>query len=233
MRQRIAVVLDWAVTEGYCRQDLVNAAHPVTRGLPKQPKTKNHHPAVPWCDVPGFLVKVRATPSHESVRYALEFLLLTAARTSEVIKAHWSEIDLDGACWTVPADRMKAGIEHRVPLSDQAVQLLREVRARWPNGRLVFPGRYGRKPLTDMAMLMLMRRLKIQAVPHGLRSSFRDWASETRKDRDLAEAALAHALPNKTGAAYARSHLFEQRRPLMQAWADFCCSNRDAGDVDK
>jgi len=222
VRQRIGVVLDWAATEGYRSHLAVNAAHVVTRGLPRQPRAKKRHAALPWRDVPAFLIKVRATPSADAVRYALEFLLLTAGRTAEIINAAWSEIDLDEARWTVPAGRMKAGVEHRVPLSQQAVQLLHEVRARWPNSRLVFPGRHGRQPLSNMAMLMLMRRLKVKAVPHGLRSSFRDWASETRQDRDLAEAALAHTLSNKTEAACARSDLFDQRRPLMQAWADFC-----------
>jgi len=201
VRQRIGVVLDWAATEGYRSQLAVNAAHPVRRGLPRQTRSKKHHPALPWCDVPAFLVKVRQTPSHEAVRYALEFLLLTAARTSEVIKATWSEIDLDARCWTRPAEHMKTKEEHRVPLSDQAVQLLREVRARWPNSRLLFPGRYGRQPLSDMAMLMLMRRLKLKgkAVPHGLRSSFRDWGAETRQDRDLLEAAQRLWLSRWTG----------------------------------
>jgi integrase len=230
VRQRIGTVLDWSTTKGYRAQNMVNAADAVTRGLAKQPRSKKHHEALPWRDVPAFLVKVRATPSADSVRYALEFLLLTAARTSEVILATWSEVDLDAACWTRPAEHMKAKVEHRVPLSDQAVQLLREVRARWPNSRVVFPGRDLRKPLSNMALLMLMRRLEITAVPHGLRSSFRDWASENRHDRDLAEAALAHVLPNKTEAAYARSDLFDQRRPLMQAWADFCTGKSKGAD---
>jgi integrase len=237
VRQRIGVVLDWAAAEGYRPSNLVNAAHPVLKALPKQPRRKQHHPAVPWRAVPAFLVKVRGCASTDAVRYALEFLLLNAARTKEVRLATWAEIDLEAACWTRPASHMKAKVEHRVPLSDQAVQLLREVRARWPNSRLVFPGRYGKQPLTDMAMLMLMRRLKVAsdvagktAVPHGLRSSFRDWGGDNRRDRDLLEAQLAHELENDTESAYARSDLFEQRKPLMQAWADFCCGPVKGGD---
>jgi integrase len=237
VRQRIGVVLDWATTEGYRPPNLVNAAHPVTRALPKQPRRRRHYPAVPWRDVPAFLAKVRATPSTDAVRYALEFLLMTTSRTKEVRLARWSEIDLDGKCWTRPAQHMKAKEAHRVPLSDQAVQLLREVRARWPNSRLIFPGRFDKRPLTDMAMLMLMRRLKQLdrhgniCVPHGLRSSFRDWGGDNRHDRDLLEAALAHELENKTEAAYARSDLLEQRRPLMQAWADHCRGDKGGGDA--
>jgi integrase len=236
VRQRIGVVLDWASTEGYRPAHLVNAAQPVTKALPKQPRRKKHHPAVPWRDAPKFLVKVRECPSTDAVRYALEFLLLTAARTKEVRLATWSEIDLEAACWTRPAAHMKAKVPHRVPLSAQAVQLLREVRARWPNCRLVFPGRYGKEPLTDMAMLMLMRRLKWLdghgngCVPHGLRSTFRDWGGDNRHDRDLLEAQLAHELENDTESAYARSDLFDQRKPVMHAWADFCCGPVKGGD---
>jgi integrase len=237
VRQRIGVVLDWAATEGYRPAHLVNAAQPVTKALPKQSRRQRHHPAVPWRDVPAFLVKVRECPSGDAVRYALEFLLLNAARTKEVRLAAWSEIDLEAKCWTRPAQHMKAKLAHRVPLSDQAVQLLKEVRARWPNSRLLFPGRDLKRPLTDMAMLMLMRRLKqldehsAVAVPHGLRSSFRDWGGDNRHDRDLLEAQLAHELENNTESAYARSDLFEQRQPLMQAWADYCtCGSKSVTD---
>jgi hypothetical protein len=129
---------------------------------------------------------------------------------------------------------MKAKKEHRVPLSDQAVALLRTARDRWPNARLMFPGRYG-KPLSDMAMLMCMRRLKINATPHGLRSSFRDWCADNGKDDGLAEAALAHAIGSKTERAYKRTDHFEARRALMQAWADFAtgtpATNEPASDA--
>ena len=226
IRQRIEVVLDWATTAGHRSSLTVNAAHAVRAGLPKQPRHRRHHRAIPWREVPAFILKVRATPSTESVRFALEFLLLTAARTSEVLGATWREIDLDSASWTIPAERMKAGHEHRVPLAQPALQILRECRERWPTSTFVFPGRSEAKPLSNMALLMLMRRLERKEVPHGLRSSFRDWAAETRQDRELAEAALAHSLRDRTEAAYRRSDLLEARRDLMAQWATFVSGRR-------
>ena len=225
VRQRIGTVLDWATTSGHRSDTLVNAAHAARAGLGRQSDKVKHHAAVPWADVPQFLAQVRASPSDESVRWALEFLLLTAARTGEVIGAKWSEIDLQGAVWTVPAERMKRGVEHRVPLSEPALQLLHEARTRWPGSRWLFPGQARREPLSNMALLMLMRRLGREGVPHGLRSSFRDWCADHGHDRDLAEAALAHKLGNnKTETSYLRTDLFEQRRQLMEDWAAFATS---------
>jgi integrase len=221
LRQRIRVVLDWAVAAGHRPHLSVNAADAVRAGLPKQPRQRQHHRAVPWKAISNFIREVRATPSAESVRLALEFLVLTAARTGEVLYARWTEIDFPGAIWTIPASRMKSKREHRVPLAEPALQILRECRALWPNSELIFPGRDERKPLSNMALLMLMRRLGRKEVPHGLRSSFRDWAADNRKDRDLAEAALAHVLSDRTEAAYQRSDLFEARQGLMGQWADF------------
>jgi len=174
-------------------------------------------------------------------------LLLTASRAKEVRLATWSEIDFEARCWTRPPEHMKGRkgkrVQHRVPLSDQAIELLQIVRARWPNSRLIFPGRDLRRPLSDMTMEKLMKGLKYPdehgdvCVPHGLRSSFSDWAADNRKDYDLKEAALAHVLKDKTAAAYQRSDLLEQRRPLMQAWADFCSpkpkSEQSTEDVAK
>jgi integrase len=234
LRQRIGVVLDWAQVNGYRSRTMVNAAGAVTAALPKQATSKKHHAALPWGDVLKFLKAVRASKSMEGCRLALEFTTLTAARTSEAINATWPEFDLEAALWIVPAERMKANKEHRVPLSGQAVTLLRTARDRWPNARLVFPGRYG-KPLSDMAMLMCMRRLKVNATPHGLRSSFRDWCADNGKDDGLAEAALAHTIGSKTERAYKRTDHFEARRALMQAWADFAtgkpATNEPASDV--
>lgn len=221
IRQRIATVLTWAVAAGHRPPTLVNAAEACKPGLPRQPRSIQHHAAVPWPQVPDFVASVRTCDSGEAVRMALEFLLLTAARTGEVIGANWQEINLEEATWTVPAERMKAKRPHRVPLSDQALRLLQDARARWPQAEYLFPCHDGRGPLSNMAMLMLMRRLKRTEVPHGLRSSFRDWCADTGKSRDLAEAALAHTLPSKTEAAYQRSDLFEARRRLMAEWADF------------
>jgi integrase len=221
VRQRIGVVLDWAVTAGHRPHLSVNAAYAVRAGLPRQPRQQHHHRAIPWQKVPSFAKQVRATSSTEAVRFALEFALLTAARTGEAIGAQWSEVDMGTSTWTVPSGRMKGRREHRVPLSEPALQILRECRERWPNSEFIFPGRDESKPLSNMALLMLMRRLGRKEVPHGLRSSFRDWAADNRKDRELAEAALAHLLPDRAEAAYRRTDLFEARRGLMSEWAAF------------
>jgi integrase len=221
VRQRIGVVLDWATTAGHRSSLTVNAALAVRAGLPKQAPRTKHHSAVPWREIPAFVKELRETPSTEAVRFALEFTLLTAARTGETIGARWAEIDLIGRTWTVPAERMKGHREHRVPLSEPVVQILEACRERWPDSKFVFPGRDQNGPLSNMALLMLMRRLGRKKVPHGLRSSFRDWAADNRKDRDLAEAALAHALADKTEAAYRHSDLFDGRRELMMQWASF------------
>ena len=187
MRQRIGVVLNWATTKG-CRSPLaVNAADACKAGLPKQKKRVKHHPALPWAVVPAFVTSVRQSDNAEGVRLALEFLLLTAARTTEVIEGTRSEVDLEAKVWTVPAGRMKGDREHRVPLSDVAVAVLETAFARWPHSKLLFCGRYPGEPLSNQAMLMLMRRMKLKAtcgrvaVPHGLRSSFRDWVADNRR----------------------------------------------------
>jgi integrase len=191
VRQRIGIILEWAVAAGHRPHLSVNAAHAARAGLPKQLRKVRHHPAVPWKKLPAFIASVRQTSNLESVRYALEFLILTTARTAEVIYATWPEIDLTTSTWTVPESRMKATLEHRVPLSSAALQVLIECRAFWPKSTFVFPGRHPDKTLSNMSMLMPMRRLGREEVPHGFRSSFRVWAADNRKDRDLAEAALA------------------------------------------
>lgn len=220
VRQRIRVVLDWAVASGHRSQLLANPADTVRQGLQKQPRRNTHHPAVPWQEAPAFIAAVRNTTNAEAVRLCLEFTALTAARSGESRGAAWAEIDLDTATWTVPANRMKGHREHRVPLAPRAVEILKECRALWPKSELVFPGRGG-KQLSDMTLTMLMRRLGRSEVPHGLRSTFRDWAADNRWDRDLAEAALAHALSSRVEAAYRRSDLFDSRWNLMEAWAKY------------
>jgi integrase len=159
---------------------------------------------------------------------ALEFTILTAARTGEVIGATWDEIDLDGAAWTIPAARMKAGREHRVPLSGRAVAVLRSM-AEFSRGDSVFASDSGRRydhtaPLSNMAMAMLLRRMgRTDLTAHGFRSSFRDWAAErTAYPNEVVEMALAHTVGNKVEAAYRRGDLFEKRRRLMDDWATFC-----------
>ena len=178
-----------------------------------------HHAALPYRQIGEFIRQLR---SNEGVApRALEFAILTAARTGEVVGARWSEFDLDAGVWTVPAERMKANREHRVPLSSLAQSvlagLLRE-------GDYVFCGASRNRPLSNMAILALLRRMgREDLTVHGFRSSFRDWAAElTNFPREVAEAALAHVLSDKTEAAYRRGDLFDKRGKLMQAWAEWC-----------
>lgn len=222
LRGRIESVLDWATARHYRQGE--NPAR--WRGhldhiLAKPAKIAKveHHAALPIDDLPAFMADLRKREG--SAARALELLILTAARSGEVRGASWGEFDLDAATWTIPADRMKAGKEHRIPLSDPAVELLKAL-PRIEGTELIFPGSKG-KPLSDMTLTALMRRMKVDAVPHGFRSTFRDWVSErTSHPHELAEMALAHAIGNKVEAAYRRGDMIEKRRQMMSAWAKFC-----------
>lgn len=185
---------------------------------------KRHHPAMPFTEVPAFFEKLQGVPALSA--RALELTVLTAARTSEVLHARWSEFDLIEATWTVPADRMKAGREHRVPLSPAAVELLKALPT---NADHAFPGQVEGKPLSNMAMEMCLRRMgQDQFTVHGFRSSFRDWAGEaTDFPRDVAEMALAHQVGSAVERAYRRGDSFAKRRDLMNTWAEFCFSSTE------
>lgn len=217
------------------RGHLAEALPPPRRIEGKAPR---HHAALPWQQVPAFMMQL-ATIEAVSAR-ALAFAVLTAGRTGDVIGARWAELDMDEATWTVPAERMKAKREHRVPLSPAALDVLRAVQPLARGGEsFVFPGARAGKPLSSMSMLMLLRRMNLGKVPiwadgrtgvaitaHGFRSSFRDWCGEVSKHGTrLAEAALAHVVRDKTEAAYARGDLFTKRTALMADWADFCRTN--------
>ena len=222
VRQRMETVLSYARARGHRYGDNP-AGRELIAVLPKQgAHAKEHRRALPYSDVPAALEKVRRSSCFLATIMAIEFMALTAARSGEVRLATWSEIDWVAKAWTIPASRMKAGKEHRVPLSDQAIKLLRRAWI-WAGGYdaiTMFPSPRG-KALSDSALSLLFRRLEIQSVPHGIRSSFRDWAVETGKDWTLAETALAHRLGTSVEMAYARTTLFEQRRVLMQQWADY------------
>ena len=228
IKQRVRTVLDWAKAAGYREGD--NPADAVTRALPKQQTKVRHLPALAYPDVPDFLEALRAAEAAPAVTLAFEFLVLTAARTSEVLGAQWAEIDQDAATWTVPGDRIKAGREHRVPLAPAAEAVLKRAATLADGGPFVFPGRRQGRPLSNMALLMVLRRLgRTDITAHGFRSSFRDWAAErTSVPRVVAEAALAHVIPDKVEAAYFRSDLFDQRRVLMASWATFVTSKPPA-----
>jgi len=231
---RIENILDYAAAHKY--KDSTNPARwrgHLDKLLPKpsRVKTVKHHPAMPYHEVPGLMKELSDKPSMSS--YALRFLILTATRTSETLQAEWEEIDLEQKIWTIPASRMKARQEHRVPLPSKAIMILNAI-PRIDENPYVFTGHNHGKPLSNMALLKMMRDLgytgnpdqndkKPKYVPHGFRSSFRDWSGEeSHFPRDVAEMALAHTIENKVEAAYRRGDLFEKRRLMMQEWAIFC-----------
>lgn len=191
--------------------------------LPKPKKlTRGHHAALPYSDMPKFMAELRARPAVAAL--ALELTVLTATRTSEVLGAQWAEFDLDAGLWTIPAERMKARKEHRVALSKRALAIVKELEAA-QTSPLVFPGQRPGKPLSNMAMLMLLGRMGKRGTltAHGFRSSFSDWASEVSPySSGLRESVLAHTIGNKAEAAYRRGDALEKRRALMEAWAQWC-----------
>jgi len=220
VRQRIGTVLDWAKAAGYRSGE--NPIDGVAKGLPKQKDGDNHHAALPYAEVPAFVKKLRSSDEGELARLAFEFLILTASRTSEILRAGKDEIDIEQKLWTVPAERMKAGRIHRVPLSDRCMAIVQRATELSADSNYLFPGRSNKAPMSNMVLLMMLRRMKVTVTAHGFRSSFRDWASETTSfPRELAEMALAHTIENKVEAAYRRGDLLERRRKMMQEWADF------------
>jgi integrase len=229
VRGRMESILDWAKVRGYrAGENPARWRGHLDKQLPARSKVRRveHHAALPYAELPGFLVSLR---EHEGIAArALELAILTAARTGEVIGARWSEMDLVEKTWTLPAARIKAGREHRVPLPGRALAILQEMQPhRQADDAFVFPGGKNGRPLSNMAFLMLLRRMGLGDVTaHGFRSSFRDWVAErTRFPAEVAEIALAHTVSDKTIAAYNRSDLFERRRRLMAAWATFCTAS--------
>lgn len=226
IRGRIETVLDAAKARGYREGE--NPARwrgHIAQILPARSRlTRGHHKAMPYAAIPAFIGALRARDATAAM--ALEFVILTGTRTGEVLGATWGEVDLDKAIWTVPASRMKAGKEHRVPLSPRAVEILEAMR---PVGSAsLFPSDKGGK-LSTMAMTMLLRRMNADCTVHGFRSAFRDWAAEcTGYAHEVCEMALAHAIGNKSEAAYRRGDLFDKRRRLMADWAGYCASNGTA-----
>jgi integrase len=228
LRGRIERVLDAARAQG-----LRSGENPARwRGhldqlLPKRQRlTRGHHAAMNYVDVPAFMADVRSR--NATAALALEFTILTAARSGEVLGARWEEFDLGREVWTVPPRRMKAGREHRVPLSPRALEIVKAQEE--AKAGFVFQGQNAGRPLSVMAMEMVLRRMKIEdATVHGFRSTFRDWAAEcTHFPNEVGEAAIAHVIENKAEAAYRRGDLFEKRRQLMVAWANYCAVPKTA-----
>ncbi len=222
VRQRIGAVLDFAHGQGWRAGEAPMRA--VAKGLPKQPRQGAHFAAMPYSELPAFMAKMRGMEASVG-RLALQFTILTAARSGEVRGATWDEVDMDKALWTIPASRMKAGEAHTVPLSVAALDVLREIQGfiTGREGEPIFPGMRG-KPLSDMTLAKALRVAGGDAVTvHGMRSTFRDWVAEKMPTvpGDVAEAALAHAIQNKTEAAYRRAKYLDQRRELMAKWAEY------------
>jgi integrase len=232
VRGRIESILDWATVHGYRKGENPgrwrgNLDHLLPR--PSKVKPTVHHAALPHDELPAFLIELRKQDG--IARLALEFIILTAARSGEALGARWSEIDLGAKLWAIPADRMKAGREHRVPLCDRAVEILRELEGLRVND-YVFMG--VRQPhIGNQALHNLLERMNRDNLTiHGFRSTFRDWCGEkTAYPREIAETALAHAIENQTEAAYRRGDALEKRRKLMDSWGNYCCSPPAAGEI--
>ena len=233
LRGRIEQVLDWAKARGHRSGD--NPARwkgHLKNLLPARAKVRRveHHAAMAYDELPTFTAMLRQKDG--TVPRALEFAILTAARTGEVLGATWDEIDLNAAVWTVPPERMKGGKEHRVPLAPRALKIVKDMRTR-TNGEFVFPGGNPGRPLSDKALAKTLRRLKVEnATVHGFRSCFRDWCAErTSFPSEVAEMALAHAVGDEVERAYRRTDLFEKRHKLMTNWATFCAQPASVGKV--
>jgi integrase len=223
LRGRIETVLDWAKARGYrAGENPARWRGHLDQLLPKKSKIRKvrHHPALPYDELGAFMKTLQGQPGTAAA--ALEFLILTAGRTNEVIGARWLETDAEQGVWNVPAERMKGGRDHRVPLSSAALAVLKRMQGL--GGEFVFRGPKADRPLSNMAMLTLLGRMgRGDITAHGFRSTFRDWAAErTNFSNEVIEMALAHAIDDKVEAVYRRGNLFDKRRRLMDAWAEFC-----------
>jgi integrase len=231
VRGRIEAVLDWAKARGYrSGENPARWKGHLQNLLPNPGKIKKvrHHPALPYAELPGFMLELRSRDGISA--RALEFCILTACRSGEVTHATWDEIDLADKTWTIRAERMKARKEHRVPLSERALEILQSL-PREPNNPHVFIGNKPGAPLSAMAMLEMLRGLRPQFSVHGFRSTFCDWAAErTNFQTEVAELALAHKLGDKVEAAYRRGDMFEKRRRLAGEWAKYCAQVPVAAD---
>lgn len=240
VKQRMHAVMTWGWAHGHCTSNPVDV---VAYLLPQQPGKAirtQHHPAMPWRDIPDFVTnKLRSKANFDATRLLLEFVILTACRSGEARGMTWDEIDLDKKVWVIPADRMKAKTAHRIPLSRRTIEILKHQQEHplhedTQEASLVFPSIRDQVMLSDMTLTALLRRLKAQsdtpgriATAHGFRSSFRDWCSEMGISRDLAERSLAHTIKDKVEAAYHRTDLLEQRREVMIAWERFLTGKQD------
>ena len=219
VRQRIGAVMKWSIAQGYRNDNPAGDA--IAAALPKNGAVRQHQRALPFAEVGAALDKVRTSNAYRATVLAFEFLVLTACRSGEIRFAKWVEVDLHAATWTVPGERMKAKRDHRVPLPGRALVILAEAKSLSDGSGLIFPALRG-GAISDNTFSKLLRDFEINAVPHGFRSSFRDWSAEcSDAPREVCELALAHVNSDRVEAAYRRTDLFERRRNLMESWADF------------
>ncbi|MGJ0508326.1 MAG: tyrosine-type recombinase/integrase [Methylocystis sp.] len=236
LRGRIEAVLDAARARGFIPRNEANPARwrgHLDKLLPKRTKlSRGHHAAMAYSEVPAFITKLRDRDAMAAL--ALEFTILTATRSGEVLGARWGEIDAASKVWAIPKDRMKAGRDHRVPLSGPALKILAKL-SETRRSEFVFPGARAGRPLSNMAMEMVLRRMGLDGVTvHGFRSAFRDWAgNETHFAREVAEAALAHVVGDKAEQAYRRGDALQKRRALMEAWAQHCAHIEDSTEASR
>ncbi len=227
VRQRMRTIFRWAMAHGFMESNPAGEA--IDGALPPMPKVKAHFRALPYQEVGSAVETVAASRASMSAKLCFRFLVLTAARSGEARGTTWDEIDLEDRMWRIPSQRMKAGVEHRVPLSDEALEVLDEASVLREDSGLVFPSPLKQgAPMSDMTLTKVLRSVGLaeHATVHGFRSSFKNWALEqTDTPWVVSEAALAHSLGNSTEQAYARSDLFERRRTLMQQWADYLAGN--------
>ena len=227
VKQRLHAVMAWGWAHGHNHANPVDVVTHLLPQLPGKAIRVQRQPAMPWRALPDFYANhLKSSGRYDVTRASLLFLILTASRSGEVRGMTWDEVDLGAKIWIIPASRMKANLMHRVPLSDAAIEILKMQHGF--HEQLVFPSPRNSSPLSDMVLTAFLRRVKAEsdtegrvATAHGFRSSFRDWCSESGFSRDLAERALAHTVENKVEAAYHRTDLVEQRRPMMEAWANF------------
>ena len=221
LKQRLSYIMKWAKAQTYYTGD--NPVELAEQALPRQKASESHFKALPYTEIHNIIKTLQNLEIQTSTKLSLQFLILTASRQKEVLNAKWDEIDFNLNKWIVPASRMKAGKEHEVPLSKQALKILEGAKLNDGNSPLLFPSSSTGKPLSDNTLrLVLQKRLQLDTTTHGLRSSFKDWASETTHfPNEVSEMALAHSIPNAVEAAYRRGNLFEKRRQLMNDWAAY------------
>ncbi len=232
VRSRLELILAWATVRGY--RDGVNPAiwrNQLDKQLPPRSRVQKvrHFAALPFEDIGSFISELQGREG--TAARALEFMILTATRTGETLGARWSEFNFGQSLWIIPGERMKAGVEHRVPLSARAIEIIKQMECD-EEGEFIFPGGRRGRPLSNVAMLKVIERMGFQVTGHGFRSTFRDWAAErTNFPREVCEQALAHTIQDKVESAYRRTDLLLKRRVLMNAWAEYCRQPLRAGDV--